>query len=113
MLDICWFLSEPIYCFLQYWNFKHRIGNSIGNDQIQMSSEADIKLAILNPKLYKIVKDPVQKRFQFTLEDAVLPSNEVKTEPMPTKMPKLQKSIPKPLQIEVGFTHFSIFFSFQ
>lgn len=77
-----------------------------------MSSEADIKLAILNPKLYKIVKDPVQKRFQFTLEDAVLASNEVRTEPMPTKRPKLRNSIPKPMQIEVRIYTQMIFQTF-
>ena len=68
--------------FLQFWNFKqNRIGNAVGDDQIQMSSEQDIKLAMMNPKLFKIVKDPVQKRFQFTLDDAIMASNEIFDEP--------------------------------
>jgi hypothetical protein len=46
---------------------------SIGDDQIQTPSEtSDIKLAILAPDLYQIVKDPVQKRFSFDLKDAII-----------------------------------------
>ena len=60
-------------------------------------SKEDLKLATLNPKLYKIVKDPEQKRFPFTLEDAVNyeTSNEIVDEPfVPTKSPKITKSTP-------------------
>ena len=60
-------------------------------------SKEDLKLATLNPKLYKIVKDPEQKRFQFTLEDVVNDeiSNEIPNEPLvPTKSPEIAKSTP-------------------
>ena len=60
-------------------------------------SKEDLKLATLNPKLYKIVKDPEQKRFPFTLEDVVNyeTSNEIVDEPfVPTKSPKITKSTP-------------------
>ena len=71
---------------LQFWNFKqNRIGNAVGDDQIQMSSEQDLKLARMNPKLYKLVKDPVQKRFQFTLDDAIISTNEILDEPWVSK----------------------------
>ena len=61
-----------------------------------MSSE-DLKLATLNPKLYKIVKDPEQKRFPFTLDDVVNYeiSNEIVEELfVPTKIPEVTKSTP-------------------
>ena len=60
-------------------------------------SKEDLKLATLNPKLYKIVKDPEQKRFPFTLEDVVNNeiSNEIPNEPfVPTKSPENAKSTP-------------------
>ena len=60
-------------------------------------SKEDLKLATLNPKLYKIVKDPEQKRFPFTLDDVVNNeiSNEIPNEPsVPTKSPEIAKSTP-------------------
>ena len=39
----------------------------------------------MNPKLYKLVKDPVQKRFQFTLDDAIISTNEILDEPWVSK----------------------------
>ena len=60
-------------------------------------SKEDLKLATLNPKLYKIVKDPEQKRFPFTLEDVVNneTSNEIPNKPfVPTKSPEIAKVTP-------------------
>ena len=34
-------------------------------------------MAVLNPKLYKIVKNPEKKRFQFTLDDAITDPNAI------------------------------------
>ena len=52
--------------------FRHKIGKAVGRDQIELSKDKhDLKLAFLDPKLYKILKDPVKKKFKFTLDDAV------------------------------------------
>ncbi len=68
------------------------------DDQLPLaSSDQDLRLAILDPKLYQIVKDPVQKRFQFTLDDAVQSNeiNVVETKPLPTKTAKIAKTTAK------------------
>ena len=63
-------LPEANQSHLDY--LQHRVGFSPGEDEFFMpQNPRDRKLFEENPKLYKTVKDPVQKRFQFTLDDAI------------------------------------------
>ena len=63
-------LPEANQSHLDY--LQHRVGFSPGEDEFFMpQNPRDRKLFEENPKLYKAVKDPVQKRFQFTLDDAI------------------------------------------
>lgn len=63
------------------------------NDQLQVAStstnDLDLKLATMDPNLYRIVKDPDVKIFTFELEDAVTGPPPKYFEP--TKVPELEK----------------------
>ena len=72
-------LPEANQRHLEYLQLKNRIGFSPGEDKFFVPrNPSDIKLFNENPKLYKAVKDPVQKRFKFTLEDAITTPDDIK-----------------------------------
>ena len=75
-------LEEANQSHFDYLRAKNdKLRPEIGDDLIQMpSTQKDVKLAKMDPELYRIVKDPVQKKFTFTLDEAILKTNEIDNE---------------------------------
>ena len=83
---------------------ENKFRSSIGEDLIQMpTTPDDMKLALMDPKLYNMVKDPEQKKFTFELSDAVVShkpkkkrkTGQVKIVTNPSLIPKPHKQVVK------------------
>lgn len=93
-------LEEANKSAFDYLKFKHSrlSAGRIGNDQIQMPTTVqDVKLASLDPHLYRLVKDPVQRKFAFTLEDAVSRNEIFDTKKLRKKFPQTTTTTPIPV----------------